>query len=248
MALVIGITIAVFLTAVLSGIVGMAGGIVLMGVLITTLSVATAMVVHGAVQAASNGARFIFLREHMMWHVLGPYALGAGVTVAAFLAFTFVPDPAIVLILIGALPWLARIIPASRGLDIREPKVGVICGITVTAAQLLAGASGPLLDVFYVNTPVDRFKIIATKAFTQTLGHLIKLVYYGVALETVGASLDDQTTLLLIGFGVVAAIFGARVGTWILNYVDDQTFRRVSGWIILVLGTVCIVKGVTDLI
>lgn len=152
------------------------------------------------------------------------------------------------LILIGALPWLARIIPASRGLDIREPKVGVICGITVTAAQLLAGASGPLLDVFYVNTPVDRFKIIATKAFTQTLGHLIKLVYYGVALETVGASLDDQTTLLLIGFGVVAAIFGARVGTWILNYVDDQTFRRVSGWIILVLGTVCIVKGVTDLI
>lgn len=40
-----------------------------------------------------NGARFIFLREHMMWHVLGPYALGAGVTVAAFLAFTFVPDP-----------------------------------------------------------------------------------------------------------------------------------------------------------
>ena len=248
MWLITGITIAVFLTAVLSGIVGMAGGIVLMGVLVTTLSVSTAMVVHGAVQAASNGARFIFLREHMMWHVLGPYLAGAAITVGVFLSLTFVPEPALVLIMIGAFPWLTRIIPATRGLDIRRPRTGIVCGATVTAAQLLAGASGPLLDVFYVNTPVDRFKIIATKAFTQTLGHLIKLVYYGVALSHVDTSLTDQTTQLLIAFGIVAAILGARVGTWLLNYVNDDTFRRVSGWIILALGTVCIVKGITDLL
>lgn len=48
----------------------------------------------------------------------------------------------------------------------------------VTAAQLAAGASGPLLDVFYLNTKLDRLAIVATKALTQTLGHLLKLGYY----------------------------------------------------------------------
>ena len=132
----------VLATAVLSGVIGMAGGVLLMAVLVTLLPVASAMILHGAVQAASNGARFLFLREHVMWGILPLYAVGAVIALLLFVWVAFVPDPALVLILVGCFPWLARLLPTLRGLDVRRPLTGAACGVAVTAAQLLAGASG----------------------------------------------------------------------------------------------------------
>ena len=63
------ILLTVLATAVISGVLGMAGGLALMAVLTSLLPVGGAMILHGAVQAASNGARFVFLRDRMMWGV-----------------------------------------------------------------------------------------------------------------------------------------------------------------------------------
>lgn len=241
------ILLTVLATAILSGIIGMAGGIVLMGVLVSVLSVATAMVVHGAVQAASNGARWFFLRKHTVWKIVPAYAIGATVVVSGFAVATLVPDPAVILIVIGIFPWLARLTPRLGGLDVTHPVTAGICGVVVTAAQLFAGASGPLLDVFYLNTSLDRYQIIASKAFTQTVGHLIKLTYYGIIIGVAGTGLDAEAPVWLIAAGMVTAVLGARIGTKLLRYVDDQQFRRVSGWVILALGAVCVAKGSFDL-
>ena len=54
-ALVILVTTLV--TSFISGIFGMAGGIILMAVLVALVSVATAMVVHGGIQMFANGYR-----------------------------------------------------------------------------------------------------------------------------------------------------------------------------------------------
>ena len=136
------ILVAVLATSVLSGVLGMAGGMVFMAVLVTILPVATAMVVHGTAQAASNGARFLFLRRYVMWRVVPPYLLGGAIATALFALVRLAPHPGLVLILVGTGPWLARLMPGKDGLDIRNRGVGVACGATVTAAQLLAGASG----------------------------------------------------------------------------------------------------------
>ena len=45
------IFVSVLGTSILSGVIGMAGGLLLMGVLVSLLPVAGAMIVHGAVQA-----------------------------------------------------------------------------------------------------------------------------------------------------------------------------------------------------
>ncbi|MDE0225625.1 MAG: sulfite exporter TauE/SafE family protein [Gammaproteobacteria bacterium] len=239
----------VLATAVLSGVIGMAGGVLLMAVLVTLLPVASAMILHGAVQAASNGARFLFLREHVMWGILPFYAIGALLAVLLFIALAFVPDPALVLILVGSFPWLARIVPTLRGLDVRRPATGAACGATVTAAQLLAGASGPLLDAFYLRTEVDRRSIVATKALTQAAGHVVKIGYYAWVSNAV---LDEvaiaDIPIWLVGAGIVLAVLGARIGTRLLERFDDRQFRRVTGWVILGLGALCIVKGARDLL
>ncbi len=73
--LYIAIIITAFLTSVLSGLVGMAGGAVLMAVLITILPVSSAMILHGATQAMANGSRTLLLREHLIWRLLPGYGL-----------------------------------------------------------------------------------------------------------------------------------------------------------------------------
>ena len=70
------ILIATLLTAAISGVFGMAGGLILMGVLASFTPVATAMVLHGFIQIISNGSRATLHRRHLAWPLIGRYAIG----------------------------------------------------------------------------------------------------------------------------------------------------------------------------
>jgi uncharacterized membrane protein YfcA len=52
-----GLAVSIIATSFLSGLFGMAGGMVLMGLLLLLMPVPAAMVLHGITQVASNGAR-----------------------------------------------------------------------------------------------------------------------------------------------------------------------------------------------
>ena len=229
---------SVLATSILSGVLGMAGGMILMAILVSTLSVGSAMMLHGAVQAMANGSRSWFLRQHVQWQILPAYALGAVVTVAAFTALALVPDANLILILVGIMPFLARLVPHLRGLDVTHLPTAALCGLVVTAAQLFAGASGALLDVFYLNARLNRFEIIATKAFTQAAGHLLKLFYYGLIIGVT----DSVATWVYVA-AIATAVVGTRIGTKLLARFSDDGFRRVSGAVILLIGGACVLKG-----
>lgn len=243
MSLSLLILVSVFFTAILSGILGMAGGMILMAILVLTVPVSAAMMLHGAVQAMSNGSRTLFLWRHVQWRILPPYLMGAALAVAGFAALTLVPDPALVLVLIGAMPFLARATPRLGALNMNHRPTAVICGAVVTTAQLLAGASGPLLDMFYLNSTLSRHQVVASKAVTQTLGHLLKLGYYGLIIGSAG-TLPGW----LYPVAMVTAVAGTRIGTRFLDRLADETFRRVSGWFILAIAGVCVVQGLRGLL
>ena len=237
------IIISALATSLLSGLVGMAGGVVLMAVLVNILPVSSAMVLHGITQFTANGSRTLILRKHLMWRLLPGYILGASAAVAGFSALLFVPEASVVLILLGLFPWLARLQPKSSALNITRPASNIICGFSVTSAQLLAGAAGPLLDLFYLNSGLDRQTVVANKALTQTIGHLLRIFYYG-AIISVATPLPNWLFLA----AAIAAVIGTRLGTWLLARWDDQRFQRVSGQIILATGTICILQGSYQLI
>lgn len=234
--------IAAFATSVLSGILGMAGGMILMAILASTLPVAAAMILHGAVQLTANGSRAWFLRSHVEWQVLPWYAAGAGVVLAAFLLLVLVPDAGLVLLLIGLLSLLGRFSGKIARLDITRPPTAVACGAIVTAAQLLAGASGPILDVFYLHSPLSRHAVVANKAVTQAFGHLLKIGYYGSV-----AGLVDDLPIWFIAAAMAMAVAGTRVGTRLLDRVDDAGFRRWSGHAITLIALVCVIEGLRQL-
>jgi uncharacterized membrane protein YfcA len=243
------VLVAVLATSILSGIVGMAGGMILMALLTVLLTVPTAMMLHGVTQAGANGSRAWFLREHVRWAVLPPYLVGAALALGAFAATTFVPERGLVLILVGAFPWIGRLVPRIERLDVERPAAALACGAIVTAAQLLAGASGPLLDVFFLRSSLTRHQIVATKAITQTLGHLVKLAYYGTLTLVLGDGLDLGAAPPWLFLAVVpVALVGTRIGTRILDRLAEADFRRASEAVILAIGAACSVTGVVELL
>lgn len=87
---------AVFATAVISGALGMAGGLLLMGVLTLALPVAAAMAVHGITQVTSNAARVVLHVGHVRWRTTGVFGIGAVVAMAVFGAVVATPSKAVV--------------------------------------------------------------------------------------------------------------------------------------------------------
>ena len=67
---VVFILLTTLVTAFISGIFGMAGGLILMAVLTALVSVAMAMVIHGTLQMVANGYRAFLLRDAMVWPVV----------------------------------------------------------------------------------------------------------------------------------------------------------------------------------
>ena len=101
-AVIIG---SVFATSLLSGILGMAGGMILMAVLVTVLSVASAMMLHGAVQATANGSRAWFLRKHIRWEILPAYLVGSALALGVFTVLVIVPLVLPSRPLVAPMPW-----------------------------------------------------------------------------------------------------------------------------------------------
>ena len=63
--LIAGLGLLMVATAFLSGLFGMAGGLILIGVLLTILPLPSAMVLHAITQMASNGWRALLWRAHI---------------------------------------------------------------------------------------------------------------------------------------------------------------------------------------
>ena len=72
------IAASVLSTATISGILGLGGGMILMGVLTSILAVEAAMILHGVTQLASNGSRAFIHRQNIRWGIFPLFALAAG--------------------------------------------------------------------------------------------------------------------------------------------------------------------------
>ena len=171
------IAVAVLITSFISGILGMAGGMILMGVLLALLPLSSAMMLHGITQMAANGWRAWLWRSNVNWRVFRGYALGALLALAAFIVVQIVVSKPVAYILLGSTPFVSFVLPRRLTLNVDHRGHPVFCGVVCTGLQLLAGVSGPLLDVFFVRSALNRRGVVATKAMSQTLGHFIKIIY-----------------------------------------------------------------------
>ena len=230
---------ASFVTAALSGVFGMAGGLALKGAIALVLPVSATFVTHGLLQLVANGWRAVLHRRHVAWRIVGLYALGSVAIALAVRLVVFEPTKATLFLLMGLVPFLLWVPQSWLRLDAQRPVQAVICGVGVTGLNLTAGVAGPLLDTFFVRTELTRHQIVATKAATQVFSHLAKVIVYSAPLIAVhGKGLPPWW---VFAFAVPLSVAGTTVGGMILERMSDVHFKRWARWIVTGIGALYLV-------
>jgi uncharacterized membrane protein YfcA len=239
---VLALLVVVLVTSTVSGVFGMAGGLMLMGALTLAMPVAAAMVTHGAVQFVSNGWRAVLHRKHIQWRIIGFYGAGSALAAMALAFVTYEPTKAWVYLMLGLVPGLAWLPKGFFQLDAAKPAHAVACGLSVTGLNTAAGVSGPLLDVFFVRTTLTRHQIVATKAATQAFSHTVKIIYYGLPiLASAQPSGLPPTWFFLIAAPL--AMLGAVLGGRILDMLSDVNFLKWTRLIVTALGVIYLIQA-----
>lgn len=233
------LTASVLSTSFISGVFGMAGGMILMGLLLSFMPLAPAMVLHGLTQIAANIARAWSWRQHIVRAVVLRYSAGAllaGVVVACGLV---APSKPLALIFIGLVSFTGLYLPHRLTPNVMAPRQAIGCGTLCTALQLISGVSGPILDLFFVKTALGRREIIATKAAIQSIGHVLKLIYFGRLLLMEGGGIS----LSAVALAIAAAVLGTLLSRHLLDAMTDASFAIWSRRLIGAIAAISLGQG-----
>jgi len=222
---------AMVATSLLSGIFGMAGGMILIGVLLMLLSVPDAMMLHGITQFASNGWRAVLWWRYVRWRAVASYMLGAGAALLVWSFWRYVPDKGMALLMLGLTPFLVRLAPANWRPDPASVRQGALYGAACMTLILLTGIAGPLIDTFFLGGKLDRREIVASKAMCQVFGHAAKLLYFGAVIDQAG-SLDPLVAILAI----VCSMAGTTLAAKVLLAMSDAQYRAWANRIITAIA------------
>lgn len=241
-----GLVAFVFLTSVLSGVFGMAGGLVLLAGLLTSLPVVIVLFVHGIVQLVANASRAAFLLPHVRRDVIGWTSLGGLVAAGLLLVVAYRPERPLVMLGVGLLAGLVWLPPNVVATDVTRPGHAILCGLISSGLTIMVGVAGPILDSFFLRSALDRRAVVATKAVVQTLSHLLKVAFYGGLAGA--ASTEGTGWLALLAPASVAAIAGTALGGRVLERMTDRSFRTWTRWIISAVGLWFVLTSLRDLL
>ena len=133
------VIVATLATAFLSSIFGMLGGLILMGVLVSLMSVGPAMILHGLIQMTSNGYRAWLNKKEIDWKIVSTIFIGNILAMATLFFIAFVPDRITVLLALGILPYIAWAMPSNLALDVTKTPIGILAGFVLVGTNLLSG-------------------------------------------------------------------------------------------------------------
>jgi uncharacterized membrane protein YfcA len=224
-------------TSFLSGVFGMAGGMILLGVLLNYFDVATAMILFSIIQLFANGWRALQWRSYVLWPIFGWYVLGAAISFAGMWTIAFVPDKAMVFLMLGLMPFAIEALPAAARPNIEWRGVPFLTGVATTVIQILTGIGGMFLDIFFQKSLLDRKTTNATKAVTQSFSHVVRALYFG-SLSGIG-----DVPLWATGPAILLAIGGTSLAPFVLERMSDHGFRQWTRVIILAISVIYLVRA-----
>jgi len=232
--------LAITVSSFISGVFGMAGGLILLGVLLHYFTVPAAMILFSIIQFFANGWRAAQWWGFVRWRIFWLYCLGAGVAFTAMRFIAFVPDKALVYLLIGLMPFMVEAVPAAWRPNIEWRGVPFITGALTTVVQFMAGVGGTFLDLFFQKSMLDRKTTLATKAVSQTASHVLRAAYF----YSLG-SMSDSVSGWAILAAVALAIFGTALAPLVIERMTDHGFRQWTRAIILAVSSIYLVRAVS---
>ncbi|MCH7869577.1 MAG: sulfite exporter TauE/SafE family protein [Myxococcales bacterium] len=229
-----------FATSILSAIIGMAGGITLLAVMLLFFDPLIAIPLHGVVQLVSNSSRVVIHRPHLRWDLIWRYGVlllpmgFVGVEISQQLPPAFTKG--LIGVFVLAATWAPKLLLLGAHPEDSDPKRRfLLLGGAVGVLNTTIGATGPLIAPFFLNLGLTRFALIGTKAGCQVLGHLAKLVIFGV----VGFAYLEYAPLLVAL--CLSVVVGTLVGSKLLNRVNERWFVRLYKTVLTVIAIYLVV-------
>jgi len=150
------------------------------------------------------------------------------------------PSKAAIYLGLGLIPFAAYALPRRLSLDITRPGAPYFCGAFIILLQLLAGAAGHVLDIFFQKSPLQRRTIVGTKAVTQVTGHVYRILYFG------SFEVTFDTYIPAWGYvgGVVLACAGTSLAGLVLLRMTEAGFRTWSRRITIGVALTYLLRGV----
>ena len=212
---------AVF-TSIVSGIIGMGGGVLLLSIMSFFLPYQLLIPIHGIVQLVSNSSRSFYLKSHINWGFFLPFLAGApiGFVIAYFLIKSITNEHYFYLFL--GLFILATLLKPKKLPEIRlKTKGWLFLGIASGIQGSLVGATGPLIAPFFIRSDLKKEEIVATKALQQIVTHFLKIPLF----LSLNFNYIDHSLLIVIMS--IAAIGGTLIGVKILGKTNEALFRKL---------------------
>jgi uncharacterized membrane protein YfcA len=234
------VAVAVVVTSFISGIFGMAGGMLLLGLLLLFMDVVPAMVLFGVIQMAANGWRSVLWWRHVAWSIVWRFLVGSTAMFLIMRTIAILPSKAAIYLGLGLIPFAAYALPGRLSPDITRPGAPYVCGAFIIVLQLLAGAAGHVLDIFFQKSRLDRRTIVGTKAVTQVTGHVYRILYFG-SFET---TLDTHIPAWGYAGAILLACAGTSLAGLVLLRMTEAAFRVWSRRITIGVALTYLARGV----
>lgn len=239
MLILLILILAALITAAISAVIGMAGGIALLGVMSALLVPAQVVPLHGIVQLTSNFTRTIVFLRHVIWRIFLTYA--APVTLGVWAATQIWSGdklgwfkPVIGIFILSFLLW-RRFSPTLRNVPLW---VYAPLGAVVGVLSIFVGATGPFIAPFFLRDDMAKEQIIATKAVCQSWNHVLKIP----AFVALGFDYLIHWELLLPL--AVAVMVGTVLGKKLLGKISREVFAMIYQSILALIAVYLIVSGV----
>jgi len=230
--------IAALLTSALSAVLGMAGGVLLLSIMLSFMSHGEAIPTHAAVQMFSNGTRvLVFIRDvdrrAFVQFIAGVIPGGAiGFIVLWTMGEPRASEPylkAFVGLYVLAATWMPR--PHRRQPAAHRwwwvPAGGVLAG----AAALTVGAVGPLIAPVFLRADFTKERLIATKACCQLATHVVKIPTF-LLLRDLPVTRLGLLALVMIVMVIPGTILGKRV----LGHIPEHLFQIMFRMALTIAG------------
>lgn len=218
-------------TSAVSGFLGMAGGVTLLGLMTIVLPPAQVVPLHAVVQLGSNFTRTITYLPHVRWKIFFVYSppMIAGVVVSAWWRSETSLEwfqPIIGAFILAFLAYRRRA-PALKNLPLWfYAPLGVVSG----ALTVIVGATGPFLAPFFLRDDLEKEEIIATKAVCQTWGHFLKVPAF------LALGFDFFAHLEILAALTLCVVVGTVAGRWFLGRLSREVFSAVFEGVLALLA------------
>lgn len=234
------IPIVTFFTALLTGVVGMGGGLILLLIMAEFLPFAVLIPVHGINQLVQHFTRAAVSIPNIDRKIALQFGMGAIVGAAIGSQFVMSVTEEIFKILLGCFVLSCLIVPK---LNIKFPKLPgewPIIGAFTSCVGLFIGNTGVFMSPFYLNRGLKKEQLVATKSACQVAVHSTKILTFVVLGFTIGPY------LLLVTLMAVASFAGSYMSKKVLGKISEELFLKMFQITIVLLALRLIAGGLND--